>query len=82
MEKIDPQLKVTELDDKVEGKLRAQDVLDGLPQPPTTTPVSTAWSTAGGTKLDSNNTTRLDNMYTRINEIETALVRAGILKSR
>jgi len=84
MEKLNPEIKIQEIDDKVVVKQRAQDTLENALQPSMTTPVSTSWSTSGGTAthLDASNSTRLDNMYTRINEIETALVQLGILKSR
>ena len=80
---IDPQIKITELDDRTSVKSRG-DSIDGAPQPEMTAPVSTAWATSGGTAthLDASNSTRLDNMYTRLNEIEDALVRLGLINSR
>lgn len=84
MVKINPQLDVTELDDNVSHRQRAQDFLVGLPQPSMSTPNASSFATSGGTAthLDAANSTILDNMRTRINELENALVRAGIINSR
>lgn len=52
--------------------------LRNSPQNPLTTKDITAFSTAGVTKLDDSNITVLDNMRTRINDIETILANLNL----
>lgn len=83
MDKIDPQIKVIPIDEVTQQKERARDFIDQAPQPAMTTPVATAISTGSvGAFVEAVNSPTLENMRTRINELENALVRLGLIKSR
>ncbi len=75
------EIPLTPLDNSVKQPIRGNELLRA-PQGALTTAVSTAWATSGGaaTHLDASNTTRLDNMYARINQLETALKNLGLIK--
>jgi len=82
MEKINPQIKITELSDTVLQKVRGV-TIDLAPQPKMTAPIVTIISTgSSGAFVEATNSTTLENMRTRINEIENALVRLGLINSR
>lgn len=67
----------TDTKDKIIGK-----DIHHAPQPALTTRNTTAWSTGGATKLDSTNTTRLDNLDQRILDIENVLIKLGLLRHK
>jgi len=76
MEKINPQIKVTELDDSVKQKALGSNI-NNAPQPKTTTPDN---NTPNCTSAGTNDI--ISNMRTRILEIENALVKLGLINSR
>lgn len=76
MEKINPQIKITELDDSVKQKTLGSEI-SLAPQPKTTTPDN---NTPNCTSAGTNDI--ISNMRTRILEIENALVKLGLINSR
>lgn len=78
MDKLNPTIQVTELDDTTEQKQRPKDVLFGMMQTPITAPdINQATNTySPGTAAIIN------NLQTRINELEALLTTFGIIKSR
>lgn len=76
MDKLDPTIKIIEVDDKTEVKPRG-DNLDQAPQPALTAPDNSTIAT-----LTAGENTTLANYRQRILDLENALVRLGLLKSR
>lgn len=83
MEKLNPEIKLAEIDGQTEGKPPASKLF-GAPEPSMTTPDANAVTTSAspGTFVNQGAAAIIENMRTRINELETALVRLGLIKSR